>query len=229
LLVHVGGIAPVLERIDQSTITNVDLGSYASFNINPPTRIAPYDTYTRTQWIWGAFKNRKSAPSPIFTYTKLPLPGRAVTQVHLDWSITSDIYWRWDKRTGTWLRFYDNAAGTPGPPLIQPDLLSSGLQNQAQNVVIQVVHIYYGPWLENFEGGLEAQAHIADTSGRAYVFRNGKMIAGTWTHGALTSRTVFRTAAGKVIGLAPGRTWVELYPSVAPIQIFFAPTTPRGH
>ena len=29
----------------------------------------------------------------------------------------------------------------------------NGVQNQAQNVVIQVVHITYGPWLENYRGG----------------------------------------------------------------------------
>jgi hypothetical protein len=224
LLVHVGGIAPVIARINYSTITNLDLGNYPSLNINPPTRFAPYDTYTRTSWIWGLAKHRLTPPAPIFTFSKLPLPGRAVSQIHLDWSITSDIYWRWDKTTGTWLRFYDNAASQPGPPLIQPDLLANGVQNQVQNVVIQVVHIYFGPWYENFEGGKEVQAHIAYSSGRAYVFRNGKMIAGVWTHGSLTSPTVFKTSTGKVIALAPGRTWVEVYPSVAPIQIFFDPT-----
>jgi hypothetical protein len=225
LLVHVGGIAPVIARIDYSPITNVDLGNYASLNINPPTRFAPYDTYTRTQWIWSLFKNRTTPPAPIFTYSKLPLPGRSVTQIHLDWSITSDIWWRWDKTTGTWLRFYDNAASEPGPPLIQPDLFASGVQNQAQNVVIQVVHIYFGPWLENFEGGKEVQAHIAYSSGRAFVFRNGKEIPGVWTHGSPTSPTIFKTTSGKVIGLAPGRTWVEVYPSISPIQIFYGSKT----
>lgn len=225
LLVHVGGIAPVISLIDQSTLVNIDLGYYPSLNINPPTRFAPYDTYTRPEWIWGLYKNRRTPPAPIFTYTKDPLHGAHVSQIHLDWSTTSDIYWKWDRATGTWLRFYDNAAGSPGPALIQPDLLSNGVQNQVQNVVIQVVHIYFGPWYENFEGGKEVQAHIAANSGRAYIFRNGTEIPGVWTHGSLTSPTVFKTTAGKVIGLAPGRTWVEVYPSVAPIQITYAPTT----
>lgn len=224
LLVHVGGIPVVIARINYSTITNLDLGNYPSLNINPPGRFAPYDTYTRTQLAWGLYKNRTTPPSPIFTYTKLPLPGRSVTQIHLDWSITSDIYWRWDRTTGTWLRYYDNAAAVPGPPLIQPDRLANGVQNQAQNVVIQIVHIYFGPWLENDEGGLEVQAHIAHSSGRAFVFRNGKVIPGVWTHGSLTSPTIFKTSTGKVIGLAPGRTWVEVYPSVAPLQIYYVKT-----
>jgi Protein of unknown function (DUF3048) N-terminal domain/Protein of unknown function (DUF3048) C-terminal domain len=226
LLVHVGGIVPVIDNIDHSTLVNVDLGNYPRLQINPPNRVPPYDDFTTTKAIWALFPNRRTPPSPIFTFSPNPVGGRPVSQVHLDWSITSDIYWRWDKATGTWMRFYDNSDGN-GPPLIQPDLLQDGVQNQAQNVVVQVVHITYGPWLENFEGGLEAQARIAFSSGKAYVFRNGKMIVGTWSHGPLTSPTIFTNAQHQVISLAPGRTWVELYPDVAPVVVTF-PKAPVG-
>jgi Protein of unknown function (DUF3048) N-terminal domain/Protein of unknown function (DUF3048) C-terminal domain len=219
LLVHVGGIVPVLDNIDRSTLVNVDLGNYPDAQINPPDRVPPYDDFTTTKDIWSKYPTRTTPPAPIFTYSVRPLGGRPVAQVHLDWSQTSDIYWRWDRSTGTWLRYYDNGDG--GAPLIQPDLLQNGVQNQAQNVVVQVVHITYGPWLENFEGGLEAQARIAFSSGKAYVFRNGKMIVGTWSHGPLTSPTVFTNTQHQVIPLAPGRTWVELYPDVAPIVVTF--------
>jgi Protein of unknown function (DUF3048) N-terminal domain/Protein of unknown function (DUF3048) C-terminal domain len=219
LLVHVGGILPVLNNINHSTLVNVDLGNYPSAQINPPDRVPPYDDFTTTRAIWSMFPHRRIPPAPIFTYSVRPIAGRPVTQVHLDWSETSDIYWRWDKSTGTWLRFYDNGDG--GAPDIQPDLLQSGIQNQAQNVVVQVVHITYGPWLENFEGGLEAQAKIAFNSGKAYVFRNGKMIVGTWSHGPLTSPTVFTNAQHRIIPLSPGRTWVELYPDVARVAVTF--------
>jgi Protein of unknown function (DUF3048) N-terminal domain/Protein of unknown function (DUF3048) C-terminal domain len=225
LLVHVGGILPVLNNIDNSTLVNVDLGNYPAAQINPPDRVPPYDDFTTTKAIWSLFPHRNIPPAPIFTYAVRPVGGRPVTQVHLDWSQTSDIYWRWDRTSGTWLRFYDNGDG--GTPDIQPDLQQNGIQNQAQNVVVQVVHITYGPWLENFEGGLEAQAKIAFSSGKAYVFRNGKMIVGTWSHGPPTSPTVFTNAQHRVIPLAPGRTWVELYPDVAPVAVTFpAPSTP---
>jgi hypothetical protein len=132
--------------------------------------------------------------------------------VHLDWSGTSDIYWRWNPATGTWLRFYND--GSQYAPDIVPDVLTDGVQNQAQNVVIEEVNITYGPWLENFEGGLEAESHIIGNSGTAYVLRNGRMITGTWTTGAAGSPTRFTDAAGNVIPLQPGRTWIEIYPNV---------------
>lgn len=219
LLVHVGGIVPVINRIDASTLTNVDLGYYGSLGVYPPGRYAPYDTYTHTSSVWSLFKSRNTPPRPIFRFSRLPHGGRPASEIHLDWSSTSNIYWRWSKQNGTWQRYYNVA--TSGAPVIQPDVLANGVQNQVQNVIVQVVHITYGPWLENFEGGYEVQAKIADNSGRAYVFRNGRMIAARWTHGALTSPTVFTNAQGRVITLAPGRTWVELFPDDIPVTVTF--------
>jgi hypothetical protein len=139
--------------------------------------------------------------------------GEAVSQVHLDWSGTSDIYWRWNLATGTWLRFYN--VGSQSAPVIKPDLLSDGVQNQAQNVVVQDVNITYVPWVENSGGGLEAESHIIGDSGKAYVFRNATTITGTWVSTSAGSPTKFLDGASKAIDLEPGRTWVEIYPSVA--------------
>ena len=214
IFVHVGGIQPVLSLITSSALVNLDLGLNGSLESNPAGRYAPYDTYTTTQAVWAHEKQLTTPPSPVFTYsTKVP-NGQAVTQIHLDWSDTSDIYWRWDVATGTWLRYYN--VGSPSAAVIKPDVLSDGVQNQAQNVIVQDVNITYGPWVENSGGGLEVESHIIGNSGKAYVFRNGTMITGTWVSSAATSPTKFLDSAGKVIALEPGRTWVEIYPAGAP-------------
>lgn len=213
ILVHVGGILPVLALINSSALVNLDLGMNGSLESNPVGRYAPYDTYTSTQAVWAHEKQLTTSPSPLFTYsTKVP-NGPTVNQVHLDWSGTSDIYWRWDVATGTWLRFYN--VGSPSLPSIKPDILSDGAQNQAQNVIVQDVNITYGPWVENSGGGLEAESHIIGNSGKAYVFRNGTMITGTWVSSSASSPTKYLDSAGKVIALEPGRTWVEIYPAGA--------------
>jgi Protein of unknown function (DUF3048) N-terminal domain/Protein of unknown function (DUF3048) C-terminal domain len=217
ILVHVGGIAPVLDLIDQSALVNVDLIDNPQLETEPAGRYAPYDTYTTTQAVWAQEKQLTTRPAPIFTFSSKVPSGESVTQVHLDWSGTSNIYWRWDASTGTWLRFYN--VGSTTSPDIQPDVLTDGVQNQAQNVIVQQVSITYGPWAENSEGGLEAESHIIDNSGRVYVFRNGKMIVGTWTAGAAGTPTKYLDAAGNPIALQPGRTWVEIYPDVATVAV----------
>jgi hypothetical protein len=217
ILVHVGRIAPVLDLIDQSALVNVDLIDNPQLETEPAGRYAPYDTYTTTQAVWAQEKQLTTRPAPIFTFSSKVPSGESVTQVHLDWSGTSNIYWRWDASTGTWLRFYN--VGSTTSPDIQPDVLTDGVQNQAQNVIVQQVSITYGPWAENSEGGLEAESHIIDNSGRVYVFRNGKMIVGTWTAGAAGTPTKYLDAAGNPIALQPGRTWVEIYPDVATVAV----------
>jgi len=217
ILVHVGGITPVVDLIEASPLVNVDLGGNPQLAIHPAGRYAPYDTYTTTQAVWAQEKQLTTPPARIFSFSSVVPTGESVTQVHLDWSGTSDIYWRWDKSTGTWLRFYN--VGSTSAPDVQPDLLADGMQNQAQNVIVQKVNITYGPWFENSEGGLEAESHIFDSSGKAYVFRDGKMIVGTWSAGAAGTPTKYFDAAGRPIDLQPGRTWVEIYPDADPVVV----------
>ncbi len=217
ILVHVGGIAPVLDLIEQSDLVNVDLIDNPGLETEPSGRYAPYDTYTTTQAIWAAEKQMTTPPAPIFSFSSTVPSGESVTQIHLDWSGTSDIYWRWDSSTGTWMRFYN--VGSTSDRDIQPDVLAGGVQNQAQNVIVQLVNLTYGPWVENSEGGLEAESHIFDSSGKSYVFRNGRMIVGTWSAGPAGSITKFLTAAGHPIYLQPGRTWVEIYPNLDPVVV----------
>jgi hypothetical protein len=45
------------------------------------------------------------------------------------------------------------------------------------------------------------------------VFRNGRVIHGTWSRPTLGDLTVYRNAKGDTIGLAPGTTWIELLPN----------------
>jgi hypothetical protein len=223
ILVHVGGIQPVLDYIQSSALVNLDLGANGSLESNPPGRYAPYDTYTTTQGVWVQAKQPARPPVALFTYSKSVPEGAAVTQVHLDWSGTSDIYWRWNASTGTWLRFYN--VGYQSAVNIQPDLLADKVQNQAQNVIVQMTSITYGPWVENSGGGLEAESHIIGQSGVAYVFRSGVMVKGTWSSPTNGGPTRYLDQSGHTIALAPGRTWVEVYPLGAPVVVTPDPTT----
>jgi hypothetical protein len=214
-LAHIGGIDPVLANITASGIPNLDLGNYAGAFTRSNDRYAPYNAYTSTTQLYALVPKLTTPPTPVYTYSTSPSnKGTAVTSVNVDFSDQSNVTWTWNASTSTWLRFYD---GT------QADMLSDGVQNQAQNVIIQTVNVTYGPWYENSEGGLEVQAQLSGTSGPAQVFRNGIQITGTWSRGSASSPTVFKDASGKVITMAPGRTWVELLPSSASSSVVAAP------
>ncbi len=214
LLAHVGGINPVLANINASPIVNVDLGASDSLMIHPPNHVPPDADYTSSAIVYGTHPTMTTPPQPLFTYSAATPPGGSpLSLLHIDFSGTSNVTWKWNPKTGTFQRYYN---------YLTPDMLADGVQNQAANVVVQYVQISYGPWAENSGGGLEVQADLyPNASGTAVVYRNGYAIPATWHRTSLGSPTQFVNAYGVPIPLAPGQTWVELVPST-----IMATTTP---
>lgn len=203
LLVHVGGINPVLANINNSPLVNIDLMVHGAVEQHPPGRYAPYDTYATTTSLWNLKPNDTTVPAPVFKYSRQTPAGTPATTVAIPFSGTSNVVWKYNPALGVYQRYYG----------VTPDVLANGQQNSAANVVVQFVHIYYGPWLENSEGGLEVQANLYQSaSGNAEIFRNGVEIAGTWQRNGLGVPTQFLNAQGQTITLNPGTTWVELVP-----------------
>jgi hypothetical protein len=140
----------------------------------------------------------------VFTFSQTAPTGAPAASVSIPFSSNSNVMWNYDPSTQQYVRSYGSL----------PDRLSDGTQNSAANVIVQVVQLTYGPWLENDVGGLEVQANLYDdATGPAEIFRNGVEITGTWQRDALGQPTQFMSSAGVPISLQPGRTWVELVPS----------------
>ncbi|MGH9043449.1 MAG: DUF3048 domain-containing protein [Acidimicrobiales bacterium] len=204
MLVHVGGIDPVLANIAASPIVDKDLRVNPSVVQNPPGRYAPYDTYASTSALWGLDPSLTQPPAPIFAFSKTVPTGTQNSSISIPFDPQTDVVWTYDATTGQYLRSYG----------ANPDTLNDGTQNSATNIVVQTVQITYGPWLENDLGGLEVQANLyQDASGPVAIFRNGVEVTGTWQRNGLAQPTEFLSAAGTPVPLAPGRTWVELVPS----------------
>jgi hypothetical protein len=214
LLVHVGGIQPVISDIEASPLSDFELGAYTSVIQHPAGRVAPYDTYTSTTAIWQIRGTADTPPQPVLTYSSKVPAGSAVQSVSIPFSVYSPVDWRYDAKEQRFLRYYRTA----------PDTLANGVQNSAANVIVQFVHVTYGPWTENTEGGLEVQANLSThASGDALVFRDGVEIQGQWARTTLGQPTRFTTTSGAAIAMAPGTTWVELVPSTVSVT-----ATPAG-
>src|SRR5580700_1776019 len=152
LLAHVGGINPVIANIDASPVVNVDIGSSASLEIHPAGRVAPDSDYTSSAIVYGTHPTMTTPPPPLFTYSaNTPPGGTAVSSVNIDFSGTSNVTWKWNKPSDTFLRYYNGPAA---------DVVANKMQNQASNLNVQYGQIRYGPLPENQEGGLEVQADL---------------------------------------------------------------------
>ena len=204
---YAGGVPQVVHAVDAAGVRDENYDIAVSAYQRDPNRAAPHDLYTTTDALWkAAAKYQGRAPKPVFTYGSLPAHAKQVGFAHLDFSGSSDVYWRWNPKQQNWLRFHGTV----------PHMLEGNAQVSAKNVVVQVVKLTYDG-LSDVVGAPSPEAVTLGT-GKAYVFRDGKMVVGKWVREKASDVTKFETLSGDVIPLAPGRTWVELFPNTLKVQ-----------
>ncbi len=200
------GGAPYVQRaVDHSPLIDENYIVAAGAYTRDPSRVAPHNLYTTTKGLWKAARGRiakthSGAPKPVFTYGD-QIAGRRVAQVHLPFSSYSDVYWKWSAKDGAWLRSHGTV----------PHTLTDGHQVSATNVVVMSVQVRGSSHLDPAGNPVPMVSVIG--SGKAWVFRDGRVIAGTWQRPTLKSLTKLVTKKGAAIALHPGTTWIELLPS----------------
>lgn len=212
ILIHAGGINPVLAMLQNGNLIDDNVFAHASIIKNIPGRYAPYDTYVSAAAAWGLNPNDTASPTPLFTYSTTTPTGTPVTSIHIPFTGTNNTLWTWDAPSGHWLLSYSGS----------PAKVANGGQIATTNIVVQTVHVTYGPWLENSVGGLEVQSQMTG-SGPLTVLRDGIAVTGTWHRAALNDPTTLTASDGSTIALAPGQTWVEIVPSTVAVT-----TTPTS-
>ena len=139
-------------------------------------------------------------PAATLRFGDLQRSRSSVASVTLDFGSTT-VGYRWSK--GSWVRSQD------GSPFVD----ASGRAVKPTNVLVQEVDTSASRSLFDSVGVPSPRFDLRGT-GRAFLFRSGKLIAGTWTDPG-AGAPVFKTKKGAVMNLAPGQTWLELVPSAA--------------
>jgi hypothetical protein len=210
IFAHAGGIDPVLSLLSHANLIDENvLGGAASTVVHPSGRYSPYSTFVKPASLWALNPSDTTPPAPIFAYsTGLPngaVPGSGST-VHIPFSSSSDVTWKWSPSTNGYLRYYSGS----------PDTLNDGTQTSTANVVVMTVQTFIGPWVESAGGAREVEV-VATGSGPLLVLRGGAAITGTWSRSSLDQPASLTAADGTTIALQPGNTWVELVPKGIPI------------
>jgi hypothetical protein len=116
----------------------------------------------------------------------------------MEFSYSVDATWQWDEDAGRWQRMYEDA----------PMTLDTGMPITAANVIIQQVVVTEGDLVDVL--GYHSPEVTVTGTGKAWILRDGVMIAGTWSRPVMGAVTKFVTKFGEIIPLAPGNTWVEM-------------------
>jgi hypothetical protein len=170
--------------------------------VRDPSRSAPHNLYSSTRALWRAGRGDGEPPTEVFGFSDdLDLRGKRARTAHLPFSYASDVYWSWDSRSDGWLRSH----GTT------PHVMESGERVRADTVVVMHVRVTLG---DNRDAAGNPSPVVTLTgTGRVWVLRDGRVIAGRWERPKLSDATRFVTKSGEVIALHPGVTWVELLPT----------------
>jgi hypothetical protein len=208
ILAFAGGINPDVDTVQGlGWLEPADLLTSAQqAGVRITSRVPPDNLYTSTSALLALYPHDHTPPPPVFAYTRsLPRSATPASKAQINFSPGTDVVWEWDASARAWLHTYANSS---------PSTDIDTLTNQpvtATNVVIEIVHYTLGPYPESPGGSGDVESQTVG-SGSGYVLRGGKSIKVTWHRASTSAPTTFTDAQGHGVGLAPGRTWVELVP-----------------
>ena len=201
LLAFSGAAPQVLHALDLAKITQLFEGDPADAFTRDSARAAPHNLFAATKPLWAAGKTKRKhepPPKPAFTYSTDVPAGHRRSSVTVEFSTAAIADWRWQQ--GHWVRFLNGS----------PMTLEDGNAITADNIVIQQVQVAPSSILD-VTGYPSPEVTLTGT-GKAWVMRDGEVIAGTWSRPSEGAVTRFTTKSGKDIALKPGTTFVELAP-----------------
>ena len=209
LFVHAGSVDAVIKRVEEAGIEMINCNFEEAVCPRDPAHTAPHDIFTSTDALRDAGRSNGEPPVDVFTFDEEEPQGKRGRQVRLNFSPVADVTWRYRGNQDAYLRFHEEEAHD----------LEDGSQITAKNVVVMVVERLDTRVTDS--AGNPVPSFETVGKGDLYVFRNGTVIEGTWQREDESATTELLDKQGETIALAPGNTWIELFPTDAPEPIEF--------
>ncbi len=207
LYVHVGGSPQALSTLaakgNGQYVYNADefkYGGGAGYLWRIKTRFPPHNVYTDGKHLLALAKKVKAtaAPKAVWTFAPdAPLDQRPVGGTIAVPYLANKITYAYDRASNRYLR---SVQGKP-----QVDAATKQRVAPANVVVMWMV---FGP-LNDGSAKHRLEAQLTGT-GKAWIFRNGTTIKGTWKKASITGPTRFYDASGKPVTLTIGQTFVQV-------------------
>lgn len=219
LFMHIGGAggpdvnpkANALQMIQQNAMKSVGI-SVGGNHWREPGKVAPHNAYSSILDLWEKAKNINWVGSAKFDSWKFKEEEKRENRpengaVKFSWNGWGQgaysVNWVYEPKDNVYLREQG------GQKQIDE---ATGEQLNAKNVILQ----FSLQTLAN-----DAKAHILYETvgeGRALIFRDGKVVDGTWEKASRTARTKFFDADGNEIKLNRGRIWIEVVPDGSEVE-----------
>lgn len=149
----------------------------------------------------GAKRVKKLEPpeSSFLEFGDAPGGGKPTKTVTLNFNPNNAITWRW--QGDKWMRFEDGVSFDA----------AGGKQIGTRNLLVQEVDVSDSNKITDVAGNPSPEITL-DGKGRAFLFRGGEVVTGTWEAGK-DGVPSFETKKGDPFTFEVGSTWIELIPS----------------
>jgi Protein of unknown function (DUF3048) N-terminal domain/Protein of unknown function (DUF3048) C-terminal domain len=205
LFVHSGAADAVLALVDDAGIEDIDCSLQEETCPRDDSREMPHDIFTSTDSLRDFSEEEGAAPEAAFAYdSEEPQEARRGRALNLNFSPVANVFWRYRTNRDVYVRFHDE----------DPHQLEDGSQVAAANVVVLLVERVDTGHTD--VAGSPVPSFELIGSGDALLFRNGKVIEGTWERDSKEEAAQLVDRRGDEILLSPGTTWVELFPTDGP-------------
>jgi len=168
----------------------------------PPGSTDVHSVFANTVKLRKLGKKKSKAKSPgdsFFEFGDIPDGAGKVKSVTLNFNPNNEIVWRWKGKR--WVRF---EAGVPFTS-------SGGGQIGTPNLLVQEVEVNNSKTISDVAGNPSPDIDL-DGKGRAFLFRDGRLVRGTWKANK-DGVPSFKSNRGKPFTFEVGSTWIELVPS----------------
>lgn len=116
--------------------------------------------------------------------------------------------WRYDAASGKYLRWIDSESGTNPPPVVPLVDVLTNEQLGFSNVVYMFAEVKA---LNRYDSLHEITIYGGGLHGKALLFRDGKVIEGTWKSPSTQSPMLFLLPDGSQMPFKPGTSWITIF------------------
>ncbi len=201
-----GGNDHVRGVLEDSEIVIIDepaaLSSGAMERVDRPGVASEHTLYANAEGIRKLGKKEFSDPpsNDLFQFGDLQEGAKPASEITISFSASNVARFEW--KEGAYYRFQGE----------DPLLAENGDQLSADNVLIEQ-HTINNSEVGDVLGNLSPEIADVTGTGKAWLFRDGKVLKGTWTREGEDDPVSFKTKSGEEMALRVGRTWVELAPN----------------
>ena len=203
-----GGAQVALRVVRRADVRLVQPGDVGGAFFRSSARRAPHNLYLRTGLLWAKPDRAHAAPpAPYLQFGAAAGGGRSATRLALRFSAAARPTWRWDGGRRLWLRSEGTRAAVE----------EGGARLTATSVLVLRVRVGDAGYLD--PAGNPVPETRFSGGGPALLASGGTVVAGRWSKGGPGDPVRLTGADGAPLPVPPGRTWVELLPLGARLDV----------